>query len=359
MKACLLASGFGISRAFKGGPGIYAWSLKKSLDLVGIETEVYYQYGEVDPFYLSENCHHIPGGIKLEVDRDKNKIEGRYKTEIDEYDIYHVLSSENLAYECNKAGIEPLIGPNIIPNSSPSYCVKYLSPAEVNMRREQILHEQSLIQILKGRFWLHQSMWQRTEFERLGLVDVEKNCRQLHNGVDTDLFTLKDEKTNEILWSGRDWWPKQPKIFAGIAKNLPDEKFIAFSDGLLPFNLPNVKIVMGLCHYQVAPRLNGKIFLNCSSTENESLAILEAMSCGIPVIVTSVSGNPEIVDHGKTGFLYDIEKPEQAVKYINLLSEDENLRDKIGKEARKYIEDNFSFKCMGENAKKLYEEARS
>ncbi|MCE7921378.1 MAG: glycosyltransferase, partial [Chloroflexi bacterium CFX1] len=44
------------------------------------------------------------------------------------------------------------------------------------------------------------------------------------------------------------------------------------------------------------------VFLNVSSTEGTSVAMMEAVSCGIPVLATAVGGNVEIVRE-KNGFL--------------------------------------------------------
>ena len=45
------------------------------------------------------------------------------------------------------------------------------------------------------------------------------------------------------------------------------------------------------------------LFLLPSQEEAFGLAALEAMSCGVPVIATTVGGLPEVVEDGKTGFL--------------------------------------------------------
>ncbi len=321
--------------------------------MVGVQADVYHTLGDIYPYYRCPDTYHIPRGV---VPGGKvSPAAGKYVVNDDDYDLYHVLSSAELAIQCNQSGIEPIVGANVIPNSPPDHCLKYLSKDELIMRRTQIKDEMDTIRNTKARFWTHQSMWQRSEFQRLGMSDVS-NCRQLSNGVDTELFDVKDEYYNEIIWSGRKWWPKGYWIFEKIIKELPDERFRIFSNDALDITAPNVKTVMGLNHYQIAPRLDGKMLVCTSTTENEPLAILEAYSCGIPVIASNVSGIPEIVSE-ETGILCDVDKPEEFVQAVKLLNEDESLRSDMGRAARKFVEGKFSLECMGKNAKKLYEEA--
>jgi N-acetyl-alpha-D-glucosaminyl L-malate synthase BshA len=52
---------------------------------------------------------------------------------------------------------------------------------------------------------------------------------------------------------------------------------------------------------EILPRAD--VFLMPSETESFGLSALEAMACGVPVVCTNVGGLPEIVEHGKEGFL--------------------------------------------------------
>jgi glycosyltransferase involved in cell wall biosynthesis len=60
------------------------------------------------------------------------------------------------------------------------------------------------------------------------------------------------------------------------------------------------------CHFYLQPSL----------TEGFGLAICEAMSAGIPVIASAVGGAPEIIDHGKTGWLLEQPSPENLATTI-------------------------------------------
>ena len=69
------------------------------------------------------------------------------------------------------------------------------------------------------------------------------------------------------------------------------------------------------------------IFLIPSQSESFGLAALEAMSCGVPVISSSVGGLPELVSHNKSGFIAEIGDIDRMAKYaIDLLSNDKKYK---------------------------------
>ena len=89
-----------------------------------------------------------------------------------------------------------------------------------------------------------------------------------------------------------------------------------------------------------------------------SLFVLECMACETPVIRTNDTN--EEVEHEKTGYLFEAEDTVNFQKYVLDLLSDESLREKFGKSARQFIEENYSWKKVSEifeqNCLKLLDE---
>lgn len=83
------------------------------------------------------------------------------------------------------------------------------------------------------------------------------------------------------------------------------------------------------------------IFLGNSILDSESfgVAIVEAMACEVPVIVTNVDGFSEVVDYGRAGILVDKKDYISMAEKIMELIKDANKMEQLGKiERRRVIE---------------------
>lgn len=76
------------------------------------------------------------------------------------------------------------------------------------------------------------------------------------------------------------------------------------------------------------------IFVFPSKTDTFGNAVLEAMSSGLPVVVTNELGPKDFVRHGETGFV--AESDEEFISYHRLLLKDDELRKRMGQKAREY-----------------------
>jgi len=89
-------------------------------------------------------------------------------------------------------------------------------------------------------------------------------------------------------------------------QKLVKNKFRDNALGYLPGSVPNQDV---LRHYRENPV---DVFINMSTTEGASVAMMEAISCGIPVIATNVGGNPEIVSE-RNGILLNPDPTPQDI----------------------------------------------
>ena len=83
------------------------------------------------------------------------------------------------------------------------------------------------------------------------------------------------------------------------------------------------------------------IMLIPSELESFGLAALEAMACEVVPISTRAGGVPEVIDHGKSGYLADVGDVDTMARYaIELLSDEDHLRE-MGKQARAVAMERF------------------
>ncbi len=85
----------------------------------------------------------------------------------------------------------------------------------------------------------------------------------------------------------------------------------------------------------------GDLFLLPSRMESFGLALLEAMSCGVPTVSSNAGGITEVVDEGKTGFTYNPDDVEgMSAKSIEILTDDD-LQKLLSENARKIVIEKF------------------
>ena len=84
------------------------------------------------------------------------------------------------------------------------------------------------------------------------------------------------------------------------------------------------------------------------------LVILEAMICNTPVVVTRRGGIPLAVKDGYNGFFVRSRNSNQIAQTVNKLLEDDKLRNKLGANARKTVEEKFDWKKIAEKFLRIY-----
>lgn len=106
----------------------------------------------------------------------------------------------------------------------------------------------------------------------------------------------------------------------------------------------NIKFKGLVPHSEIAETLNEfKLLVLPSFSEGMPNIILEAMSCGTPVLATSVGGIPDIIIDGQTGFIIENNSPECIARGIIRALNHANL-EKVTNNALVLINQNYRFK---------------
>lgn len=110
-------------------------------------------------------------------------------------------------------------------------------------------------------------------------------------------------------------------------------------------NLTNYVFLKGYVPNTELPKIINScdVFLLNSVSESFGVAAVEAMSCGKPVIASDVDGFKEVIEDGVSGVIVDRNEVEDYANAMYKLFKDENLRKKIGVNARQRVVDLFNW----------------
>ncbi|KPJ98809.1 MAG: hypothetical protein AMK71_10820 [Nitrospira bacterium SG8_35_4] len=96
------------------------------------------------------------------------------------------------------------------------------------------------------------------------------------------------------------------------------------------------------------------IFCMSSLWEALPFMLLEAMALQKPVVATCVGGIPEILEHGKGGFLMPPRKPDEFARGVIDLLRTDGLKEEMGHFNRRRIEESFQTQTMITQYENLY-----
>jgi len=196
-------------------------------------------------------------------------------------------------------------------------------------------------------------------FSPLSNEDRSKVRQKLNIGVESVVVSivaaLRPEK-NHILFL---------RAASKVLGKFENFTFLIIGDGPQKDNLERLSVELGL---EGKVRLLGirddvdellgitDIAVLCSYpvVETFPLSILEAMSCGVPVVATNVGSIGEFIENGKNGILIESNDLDALSNGILGLAHDPERRKKLGQEGRKTIIERFSVNLMIDRYAELF-----
>ncbi len=206
----------------------------------------------------------------------------------------------------------------------------------------------------------------------------------IHNGVDVDLFAAADgSAVREELGAADDTVlvgalgnVRPAKDYATLiraaARMAPDERFrfviagertqplygqlLELRDGL---GLESRVRFIGFRDDVPALLAALDILVISSSSEGFSLAALQAMAAGTPVVATRSGGPEGIITHEEDGLLVAARSPADIAAAVQRLADDPELASGLRGRARETVRNQFSLAAMLDRYERLYTESLS
>ena len=208
-----------------------------------------------------------------------------------------------------------------------------------------------------------------------------ERCIVVRNGLDLASFDAKaahaldaplpvEDGAPFVAVIGNLWPVKGHRTLVEAVARLPAElrhvRFLCAGEGpekeYLERRIPELGLADRVCllgHRLDVPAIlaRARAACLCSSAEGLSNALMEAMAARLPVVATSVGGNPELVRDGDNGFLVPYgDAAALAEKIAALLSRPEEARE-MGLRGRRRVELELSLERMAEGHGALYRRA--
>jgi glycosyltransferase involved in cell wall biosynthesis len=226
------------------------------------------------------------------------------------------------------------------------------------------------------------SRWVREDIAKYG-ISPEK-ITPIPNGIDTNAFKPASRSSKEakavreklglgedpvIIWVGRIVKQKGLRYMLDAMPSIIEKEhdaklvIVGWGNGLNALKQQAVKLGIEKSVLFPGPMVGDQlvaayqaadVFVLPSLWEVLSIAALEAMACGKPMVVSNAGGNPELVDEGKNGFVVPKRDSKALAEAVAKVLSDEKLRGKMSEASRLKAEKEFDWELITDKTLALY-----
>ena len=150
---------------------------------------------------------------------------------------------------------------------------------------------------------------------------------------------------------------------AELQKKVPDAKILIAGDGSLfedmkqlrhKLQLDDMVIMAGYRKDSHDILAASDVYVSSSRSEALSFAIIEAMSTGLPVIISDAGGNPDILENSQGGLIFQSGDHLALAQHMETLAKNKELRSEMSRHAQRRVADEFSEEKMVESTIAVY-----
>jgi glycosyltransferase involved in cell wall biosynthesis len=199
-----------------------------------------------------------------------------------------------------------------------------------------------------------------------------RDSELIYDAIDTDVFAPTPDLLRSddglppsdarirLLFVGNRTRRKGFDLLPAIMDLLPDDYVLYFTGGFqsTAAAAPHPRMInigspdrAGL----VAAYRSSDMLLFPSRLEGFGIAPAEALACGRPVVTTNASALPEVVDHGRSGYLVARDDVAQYAEAVRRLGEDARLRQQFGEFGREKVVRKFGYPVLAAAFGRLYQ----
>jgi glycosyltransferase involved in cell wall biosynthesis len=182
-----------------------------------------------------------------------------------------------------------------------------------------------------------------------------------------------------ILFAGRLTLAKGPQVLSSAASEIlrehPDVKIVfAGADTLTESGQSVREMVKGAApkEFQASLVFSGfvkswddlvnlyrhaAVCVKADAYTNHSYDTMGQMACGRPMLCTNNEAHADLIKDGESGFLFEKDDPHQLAARINRLLSDQELSKRMGRAARRTIEERFTSQKCAQESLRIYEES--
>jgi len=201
----------------------------------------------------------------------------------------------------------------------------------------------------------------------------EHKLTVIRNGVDTAMFSpaknIREDGIIDFVYVGRLSLDKGVDVlldaFTEYHNENPASRLTLIGDGMLKARMDNnngdgsINWVGSVDHEKIPAYLKMMdVFVIPQNIGGLGISVLEAMSCGLPIITTGIGETVRLLGK-KEGILVRPHSVQEVVDAMRRLGADEKLRLDMGHRCRKKIMNEYSWKKQIEQIVNVYERAIS
>ncbi len=189
--------------------------------------------------------------------------------------------------------------------------------------------------------------------------------------VSSNILLKKDNKKIDVILVGRMTYQKNPELFLEIVNKIVAQnnkiRFCWIGSGygdelgkiirqkIVDLKLGDKIMIKPWTTKQEVIKVlsESHIYLSTSRYEGLPFVLLEAMDNFMPLVVSNVDGNRDVVSQGVNGYLCN--SVDDYIEAILLLSSNESLRTSLGNNSKKLLLEKFNIKKNIKNLESIYE----